>query len=427
MKKGFTLIELLVVIAIIGILVALLLPAITRARESARNAACKNNLRQFGIGLQLFADKDPNGRFCTGQWDQNRDGCMDTYGWVADLVNIQAARPADMLCPSNPLRTTEKMNDFMGTLTGKDGADADKLNAGICGTASKGWAGVGVGTAFAGTASGSSDRAALAARALFDQGLNSNYVASWFLGRSAPRLKLGAGNEIFTMTTSTSTAAAEGLKGHSTTIGPLTRRLLETSPVTSSNLPLLADACAGDINEASIGIDIKYSGSDIFGTALAKTESRTFVIAGQLSAESFSDGPAFFNGTNIDLISANPGVTLKSQYLCEKAGSCPPPTGAAGNNTYLQDYRDFFAVHGGGKNSSANILFADGSVKEFADLNNDKFLDPGFNIPAGLSGGDAAYQAIGYFPKTSPEQVELPAGDIFSGVLLLNLSKTKLE
>ncbi|MFO0885277.1 MAG: DUF1559 domain-containing protein [Pirellulales bacterium] len=423
MKKGFTLIELLVVIAIIGILVALLLPAITRARESARNAACKNNLRQFGIGLQLHADKDPNGRFCTGQWDQNRDGCMDTYGWVADLVNIQAARPADMLCPSNPLRTTEKMNDFMGNLTGKDGADTDKLNAGICGT--KGWGGVGAGSAFAGTTTGSTDRAALAARALFDQGLNTNYASSWFLGRSAPRLKQGtSANDIVTYTTATSTAVAEGLKGHSTTLGPLTRRLLETSPVVSSNLPLLADACAGDINESSIGIDIKYSGSDIFGTASGKTESKTFVIAGQLSGESSSDGPAYYDGSTKTLnLIAVPGTSLKNQYLCEKAGTCAPPTATSG--TFLQDYRDFFAVHGGGKNSSANVLFADGSVKEFSDLNNDKFFNPGFEIPAGLT--DAEYQAIGYFAKTSADQVELPAGDIFSGVMLMNLSKTKLD
>lgn len=97
-RAGFTLVELLVVIAIIGMLVALLLPAIQSAREAARRNSCSNNLKQFGVAALNFEStfrKFPWARkydYKTGvpsPTQANISGMQSnlTYGWYAQLLN----------------------------------------------------------------------------------------------------------------------------------------------------------------------------------------------------------------------------------------------------------------------------------------------------------------------------------------------------
>ncbi|QDU88824.1 hypothetical protein Pla175_22080 [Pirellulimonas nuda] len=141
-KRAFTLVELLVVIAIIGILVALLLPAVQAAREAARRSQCQNQLKQIGIALLNYHDAQgqfPPGAPCR---TTNGTGCSMIPGpnWVVailpymeaqneydqfnltvnldNVANTQASKQliAGLLCPSDDIAS----NPFVGGMRGRN-------------------------------------------------------------------------------------------------------------------------------------------------------------------------------------------------------------------------------------------------------------------------------------------------------------------
>ena len=124
---AFTLVELLVVLAIIAILAALLLPAVSRARESGRGAACISNLRQIGVALQLYVDENHQRLPVMRDRASTTDTNQPSLPSVERVLRDQLGNTNVLRCPSDRAQVFEQTGSSYSWNSLLNGQRADDL------------------------------------------------------------------------------------------------------------------------------------------------------------------------------------------------------------------------------------------------------------------------------------------------------------
>ena len=384
--SGFTIVEMLVVITIIGSLVALLLPAISKARETARSAQCQSNLKNFGVGLTKHSIDTPDGSFCSGAFDLERDGVPTEIGWVADLVR-RGMLPSEMRCPSNSVLASSAVEQMITMPVNQFTEDVvgDRLGSNAyvdeTGKTIENISRVVVGDVLSPL---SVERVGLVGTSMIEKGFNTNYAATWFLTRSEVRLDRG-GNLRPLKPSSTD----QGVRDLNVTTGPLTTRQLDSGKAPGSTVPLLCDAAAAGALSAPVGEWLAagtFYGTSIVGGPIGNRRRIDTNADGQLDAENphYLQTPTFASGTS----RSGPKGWLKTW-----------------RHDTRQDYRGMAPIHSG----VVNVLMADGSVQQIADRNQDGFINNGFD-GADVAGGTSAI----YWTSSEPEAERLNLASFYS-------------